>query len=167
MRSTVVIAGLFSLVAIAGAAPSVTLEARDAQSVRVKVGGESRIGFGLRPRAGEGWRLRLVEMNHGAHAEVVDVTPGTPARTLRVAMSGGELFFDHVRFQGGHVYRVQLRQGAALAGHAFVYLYPEAVVKEAPRGKESSRPAKIEFREESLNDSSGSDEIIPVRKSSL
>jgi hypothetical protein len=108
------------------------LAVRHAEAVRVSVAHKSHPALGLRALpAAAGWRLELA--GEGAAADVIDVTPGTPARTLSVPVIGRALVFDTLRFAGGHVYRVQLR-GDGRTSWSFVYLYPDpALVKIAPK----------------------------------
>ncbi len=140
------------------------LHTRDAESVRVRVAGEAKLGVGLRARS-DGWRLRLQETGGGATAELIDVTPGTPARMLNVMVTGDELLLDTVRFEGGHVYRLQIRRGDRTIGSGFVYLYPAAPLKDMPR---SRQPAKMQFTPtETAADKSDGDSPHPVAKSPL
>jgi len=110
--------------------------------------------------------MRLPGTGGGASADVIDVTPGTPARTLRVMVAGDELLFDGLRFQGGHVYHVQLRRGSEAIGSAFVYLYPEAPqLKDTPRGRQ---PTKVQFApKETVSDERDDQAIRPVVKRPL
>lgn len=108
------------------------LPARNAGDVRVAVANKVRHAFALKAVADGGWRLEL-----GADAEradLIDVTPGTPARTLSVPVIARVVKLDGVRFVGGHVYHLALRSGARTAS-GFVYLHPVAAAKQAPRGK--------------------------------
>jgi len=97
--------------------------------VRVSVANKSQHAIGLRPLpGGAGWRLELA--GAGDAADIIDVTPGTPARTLSVAVVGRMLAFDAQRFAGGHIYRVQLRGHGAWS---FVYLYPDPATLKLPK----------------------------------
>ena len=115
--------------ALAAAEP---LPVKHVEAVRVSVANKSQHAFGLRALpAGAGWRLDLA--GDGDSADVIDVTPGTPARTLTVAVIGRALKFDALRFAGGHVYRVQLH-GDKRSSWSFVYLYPDpSTLKLPPR----------------------------------
>jgi hypothetical protein len=156
----VVLVSLLALAVPAGAA----LKTKDAEAVRVRVAGGAKMGVGLRPHS-DGWRLRLEETGGGARAELIDVTPGTPARTLSVMVSGDELLLDHVRFHGGHVYHVMIRRGEKSIGSGFVYLYPAAPIKDLPRTRE---PAKMQFTPtETAADKTESNAPHPVAKSAL
>ncbi len=154
---------LITLLGLTGIADA-ALKTRDAEAVRVKVAGAPKMGVGLRPRS-DGWRLRLEETGGGASAELIDVTPGTPARMLNVMVSGDELLLDSVRFQGGHVYHVSIRRGERAIGSGFVYLYPTAPLKDLPRDRV---PAKMQFTPtETAADTSDSSAPHPVAKSPL
>ena len=141
---------------------SAPLPARDGESVRVVVNQRSRAAVALRPRAGA-WRLSLAV--GATSAEIVDVTPGTPARTLTLAVDGGELVFDDARFAGGHVYQVRLRlprdRHDAIG---FVYLHPAPVAPSRARG-----PQHMSFGDEPTEaptpPPSSDDAIAPVPKS--
>lgn len=134
---------------IAAAAP---FQARHAERVRVRVAGQMREGFGVRARAGV-WRLDVGLAAARASAEIIDVTPRTAARTLVVAVIGGELLFDPSRFTGGHVYRVQLRSAGSPLESAFVYLYPDVDLKVAPRPRGAK---KVTFTADEPRPSEGS-----------
>ena len=110
------------------------LPVKHAEAVRVSVANKHERAVGLRARpGGAGWQLELAA--DGQSADVIDVTPGTPARTLAVTVVGRTLKFDALRFAGGHVYRVQLRGDKRMAW-GFVYLYPDpAALKMAPAKK--------------------------------
>jgi hypothetical protein len=152
---------LFALL-VAAPAQALPLQLKNAESVRVQVNRQSKPAFALRPdKDREGWRLAFVDGANGS-AELVDVTPGTPARTLAVPINGGELFLDGGRFAGGHVYHLVLRRSGAFVGSSYVYLYPVAPLKEGPR----RGPQRVQFvADEPANPSS--DEIQPVSKSGL
>ncbi len=121
--------------AIAAAEP---LPAKHVEAVRVSVANKSQHALALRALpAGAGWRLELA--GDGSTADAIDVTPGTPARTLAVAVIGRALKFDPLRFSGGHVYRVQLH-GDKHGAWSFVYLYPDpAMAKMAPKKRGTQR----------------------------
>jgi hypothetical protein len=127
MRAWVVVLSLWAASAVAEPLP-----AKNAEDVRVSVANKSRHAFALKPLAAGGWQLEL-----GADAEradLIDVTPGTPARTLTVPVVARAVRFDAVRFVGGHVYHLSLRAGARVAS-GFVYLHPATAAKERPRGR--------------------------------
>lgn len=109
------------------------LPVKHVEAVRVSVANRSQHALGLRALpAGGGWRLDLA--GDGDTAEIIDVTPGTPARTLTVAVIGRMLKLDPLRFAGGHVYRVQLN-GDKRPSWSFVYLYPDAATLKLPPRK--------------------------------
>jgi hypothetical protein len=137
------------------------LKARNPEIVQVKVGGQAKQGIALRSHP-EGWRLELSGSTANGTAELVDLTPGTPARTLAVPVNGDELLLDAARFIGGHVYRVQLRRGGVAVESGLVYLYPSPVLKDAPQTKVPQR-LKFSADEKPLDDTG----IQPVSKSSL
>jgi hypothetical protein len=151
----------FVLSSLSAGALAAPLEARNAEPVRVTVAKQAKQGFGLRARP-EGWRLDLGPVGGNATAEVVDITPGTAARTLMVVVNGDSLLFDNTRFWGGHVYRVQLRRAGQPVSSGIVYLYPDPQLKEAPR---STQPARVKFAaDEQPADSAAP---APVAKSGL
>ncbi len=150
MRKLVVVWWLLG--ASAGADP---LAVRNAEDVRVSVAQKARHAWGLKPLPGAaGWQLELRGDADGA--EIIDVTPGTPARTLSLAVAARVLRFDPVRFVGGHVYQVQLR-GAARASSGLVYLYPDAAAKLAP----NKGVARVRFDadERATDDGSGIERV--------
>jgi hypothetical protein len=153
---------ILGLLLSSGAVFGAPLELLGGESVRVKVAGQSKAGFAIHPGGEDGWRVRLGATQGAVTAELIDVTPGTPARTLRVAVVGGELFLDGVRFHGNHVYRVDVRRAGISLGSALVYLRPRAQLKEAPRRKEATR---VDFASDVTEPVS--DEIAPVTKSPL
>ena len=111
------------------------LPVKHVTAVRVAVGNKSQSAIGLRALPGAaGWRLELA--GGGDAADIIDVTPGTPARTLAVVVVGRVLTFDALRFTGGHVYRVQLRGQKAWS---FVYLYPDPATMKLPAKKGTER----------------------------
>src|SRR5437667_1370330 len=74
--------------------------------IRVSVANKSQKALGLRPLpAGAGWRLDLAA--DADSVDIIDLTPGTPARTTTLPVAGRALRFDALRFAAGHVYRVQ------------------------------------------------------------
>jgi hypothetical protein len=103
--------------------------------VRVSVANRSQKALGLKPQPGvSGWRLDLASDVDAA--DIIDLTPGTPARTISLTIIGRALRFDPMRFVGGHVYRVQLKSSGKPASLTFVYLYPEAAAEPRRRGTE-------------------------------
>jgi hypothetical protein len=139
------------------------LPARNGDEVRLNVNQRSRKATRLRP-TGEGWRLELSATSANGAADVFDVTPGTPARTLSVMVNGGSILFDRVRFAGGHAYRVQLRSNGRAAESGFVFLVADPPPKELPRrGAE-----RLRFDDETAKSSKTSDDkIAPVEKAPL
>lgn len=139
--------------AIAAAEP---LPVKHVEAVRVSVASRSQHAIGLRALpAAAGWRLELA--GDGDSAEVIDVTPGTPARMLSVPVVGRTLTFDALRFAGGHVYRVQLR-GDKRTTWSFVYLYPDPATLKLPPKKSGAE--RVRFDE---NDAPAADEGAPAR----
>jgi hypothetical protein len=115
------------------------LPVKHVEAVRVSVANRSQHAFGLRALPGAaGWRLELTAARDADAADIIDVTPGTPARTLTVAVVGRMLTFDPLRFTGGHVYRVALR-GDKRAAWSFVYLYPDPATLKLPAKKGTER----------------------------
>jgi len=113
------------------------LPVKHVEAVRVSVANKSQHAIGLRALPGStGWRLELT--GAGDAADIIDVTPGTPARTLSVAVIAHALVFDALRFTGGHVYRVALR-GDKRATWSFVYLYPDPSTLKLPARKGTER----------------------------
>ena len=151
--------GFAFLIVLGLALPSVAspLRLRN-QAIRVRVNGESKPGYQLRPEGPNGniWKLRLELTDAQARFDVIDVTPNTPARTISLRANAGEVVFDG-RFEGGHVYRI-----ATATSSTFVYLQPPAVM-QAPQQK---GPAKVDFEpgEKALADDSG---IEAAHKGSL
>lgn len=144
---------VLSLSALAVAEP---LPVKHAEAVRVPVAGKSQRAIGLRALpGGAGWRLDLAA--DGEQADVIDVTPGTPARTLAVTVVGRTLKLDAPRFAGGHVYRVALRSGAHSAW-SYVYLYPDPSQLKLPVRKGGAE--RVRFDD---HDSAGSDDGAPAR----
>lgn len=116
-------AALLSFSSSANAAASL-LRLRGAKVVRVR--GVSGTPFQL-ASDGTGWRLELADLPAGGtSAELIDVTPGTPARTLSLVVDGATLHLDDLRFAAGHVYRLQLRKAGAAVAVGLVYLPPRA-----------------------------------------
>jgi len=138
------------------------LPARNGDEVRLSVNQKSRRATRLRPSpSGEGWRLELGSTSANGAADVFDVTPGTPARTLAVSINGGSILFDRVRFAGGHVYRVQLRTDGKAGASGFVFLMAD------PPAKEPVRRGTERVRFDTDEPAPGDDGIKPVDKSPL
>ena len=156
MKSLLVASLLLSIPAAAE-----PLKARNTKEVRVAVSGRELRGLQVRPST-EGWRLELGAQRGSGAAEVIDVTPGTPARFVTVAITAGEVLFDRVRFVGGHVYRVQLRVDGQASASGYIYLMPETPVKEAPR----SRAERVRF-DANEPEAKKDDAILHVEKSPL
>ena len=111
------------------------LPVKHVDSVRVSVANRSQKALALRAAAAGGWRLDLE--GEGDTADVIDLTPGTPARTITLAVVTNTLQFDAVRFTGGHVYRVQLN-GKKRPSVSLVYLYPDPSKLKLPPTKKTS-----------------------------
>jgi hypothetical protein len=156
MKSLLVASLLLSIPAAAE-----PLKARNTKEVRVAVSGKELRGLQVRPST-EGWRLELGAQRGSGVVEVIDVTPGTPARFVSVAITAGEVLFDRVRFVGGHVYRVQLRVDGQPSASGYIYLAPETIVKEAPR----SRAERVRF-DANEPEAKKDDAILHVEKSPL
>jgi hypothetical protein len=156
MKSLLVASLLLSIPAAAE-----PLKARNTKEVRVAVSGKELRGLQVRPST-EGWKLELGAQRGSGAVEVIDVTPGTPARFVTVAITAGEVLFDRVRFLGGHVYRVQLRVDGQPSASGYVYLVPETPVKEAPR----SRAERVRF-DANEPEAKKDDAILHVEKSPL
>lgn len=147
-------------VAVGGVAAAEPLPVKRVEAVRVSVASKSQHAIGLRALpAGAGWRLDLASDGDGGSADAIDVTPGTPARMLSVAVIGRTLTFDPVRFAGGHVYRVQLR-GEKRAPWSFVYLYPDPAALKLPPRKKASAAERVRFDE---HDAPTADDGAPAR----
>ena len=135
------------------------LPVKHVAAVRVSVANKSQHALGLRALpAGAGWRLELAASD-GDSADVIDVTPGTPARTLTIAVVGRTLTFDALRFAGGHVYRVQLRGDKRGASWSFVYLYPDAAALKLPPPK-AGAAERVRFE---ADDDNARDDGAPAR----
>lgn len=156
MKSLVLASLLLSIPAAAE-----PLKARNTKEVRVAVSGRELRGLQVRPTS-EGWRLELGAQRGSGAAEVIDVTPGTPARFVTVAITAGEVLFDRVRFVGGHVYRVQLRVDGQASASGYIYLAPEIVAKEPKRG----HAERVRF-DENEPAAAHDDAILHVEKSPL
>lgn len=138
--------------ALAGA----ELPVKHVDSVRVSVANKSQKALALHATTGGGWRLDLE--GDGDSADVIDVTPGTPARTITLAVVTSTIKFDAVRFAGGHVYRVQLN-GKKGSSYSLVYLYPDASkLKLPPPRKGSAQHVRFDS-----NDAAASDDGAPAR----
>ena len=150
---------LVAWVQLQGQAEAAPLKVKNAVAVRVTMAQGSQRGLGVKPER-DGWRLQLslAKVSQDTSVEVIDVTPGTPARTLSVLLRGEEALLDGQRFEGGHVYRVQLRSGSGIDS-AYVYLYPSGPVAAVKEG-----PTKLEFAGDEREGTSGP---APVRKSAL
>ncbi len=142
--------------ALAAADP---LPVKHVDSIRVSVANKSQKALALHPTAAGGWRLDLE--GDGTSADVIDMTPGTPARTLTVQVVMSTLKFDSARFAGGHVYRVQLN-GGKRPSVSLVYLYPDASVAKMPK-----KPATQRVRFDSNDAPAADDGIARVDKGSL
>lgn len=129
--------------ALAAAEP---LPVKHVEAVRVSVANKAQHALAVRALAGgAGWRLELAA--DGDSADIIDVTPGTPARTLTLAVIGRALKFDALRFAGGHVYRVQLH-GDKRDSWSFVYLYPDpSTLKLPPRKPNSAERVRFDADE--------------------
>ncbi|HEX8953559.1 MAG TPA: hypothetical protein VF945_17000 [Polyangia bacterium] len=133
---------MFSWCALAAAEP---LPVKHVEAVRVSIANKAQHALALRALpGGAGWQLDLAADGDGA--DVVDVTPGTPARTLALTVVGRTLRFDALRFAGGHVYRVQLR-GDRRAAWSYVYLYPDPATLKLPRAKAGTERVRFDADE--------------------
>lgn len=150
----------FSLLLLSGVARA-DLPVKHAEAVRVSVANRAQKAVGLHALDGGGWRLELAV--EGASAEVIDLTPGTPARTLSIAVVAGTLKFDSVRFAAGHVYRVQLNGTAKGPSVGLVYLYPDATAAKLPARKSGTQRVRFDNDEAPAKDEG----ITRVEKGSL
>jgi hypothetical protein len=142
----------FALVTSWCALAGAELPVKHVDSVRVSVANKSQKALALHATPGGGWRLDLE--GDGDSADVIDVTPGTPARTITIAVVTNTIKFDSVRFAGGHVYRVQLN-GKKRASASLVYLYPAATVEKLPKKATTQR-----VRFDAADSAGGSDDTI-------
>jgi len=140
------------------------LPVKHAVAVRVSVLNRAQKALGLHAVDAGGWRLELAAA--GTSADVIDLTPGTPARTLNVAVVGSSLHFDSGRFVAGHVYRVQLN-GAAKPSVGLVYLYPDATAAKMPAHKAGAQRVRFDADEPPPAPSKDDDGITRVEKGSL
>ena len=147
---------LASLLLSATAAAEPALKALDPHVRVVNARGHKALNLKASPT---GWRLELRGEDDGV-AEVFDVTPGSPARTVTLALRRGLVTFDRARFAGGHVYRVALRGDAATLGVGFVYLYPEAPAKMA--APERPRVQRLGFDASDAKGGDAEDEMPAV-----
>ena len=156
------LAFVVSVLGVAGTASAMQpLPVKHVQSVRVSVANRAQKALALRATAGGGWRLDLE--GDGVSADVIDVTPGTPARTVTIEVVTNTITFDNVRFAGGHVYRVQLNGGPKGPAASLVYLYPDAPAK-IPARKAGPQRVRFDGNEPATKDDGG---ISRVEKGSL
>lgn len=142
---------------IAAAEPTV----KNGETVRVSLAGHAQRAVGLR-FTDAGWSFDVATQR--TRAELIDVTPGTPARTLSVAIVGGTLKLDGVRFAGGHVYRAQLLGGARPAPTVvLLYLHPDPAAAKVPAKKAGAQRVRFDSDEPAADDSG----ISHVEKGSL
>jgi hypothetical protein len=145
--------------ASAGAEP---LVARNGDEIRLLVAQKPRKAVRLKPEPQAGWRLELGGPHVSGVAELIDVTPGTPARTIAIAVSGGAAILDQVRFTGGHAYHVQVHLDGQPSASGFVYLVSGPPAKAAPR----RGTQRIRFDKDDAP-APASDELQPSRKGGL
>jgi hypothetical protein len=144
---------------VSSANAAAALRLRGAKVVRVR--GVAGTPFQIAADA-SGWRLELAELPAaGTSAELIDVTPGTPARMLTVRVEGTTLHLDDFRFVAGHVYRLQLRKAGAPMAVALVYLPPRA--DDLPRATSSNRVDFVEGEQPAVD----GDMPAPQRKGRL
>jgi hypothetical protein len=147
--------------ALLAGAPATATPSRT-RSLRVKVGNGTRRGIGLHGAA-DGWHLELARGDAHRLAEVIDVTPGAPARTLTLAVGNDEVVLDPRRFVGGHVYQVLLLGDDVRQETRWVFLFPSATrTKDSPQPP-PKEPQKIKFVDDEKP--AGDDAIQPVQKS--
>jgi hypothetical protein len=131
------------------------LPVKHVDSIRVSVANKSQKALALHATPGGGWRLDLE--GDGESADVIDLTPGTPARTTTLAVVTNTIKFDPVRFLGGHVYRVQLN-GGKRSSVSLVYLYPDATkLKQPPVRKGQAQRVRFD-----ANDTTATDDGAPA-----
>jgi hypothetical protein len=129
-----------SWAALAGAEPPPPPVKHAPPTIRVSLANRSQKALALHATPAGGWRLDL-EVD-AVSADVIDLTPGTPARTVTLAVVTNTIKFDSVRFAGGHVYRVQLNGGKRPIVN-LVYLYPDASAAKMPPKK--AGPQRVRF----------------------
>ena len=136
---------------------------KNGETVRVSLAGRSQRAVGLR-YAETGWSYDGARER--TRADLIDMTPGTPARTLSVTIVGNTLKLDGVRFVGGHVYRAQLSGGARPAPTVLLlYLYPDPATAKLPSKKAGAQRVRFDSSDEpAATDDSG---IKRVEKGSL
>jgi hypothetical protein len=137
------------------------LPVKHIEAVRVSVSNRAQKALGLRAATGGGWRLDLE--GDGVSADVIDLTPGTPARTVTIAVITNTIRFDSARFAGGHVYRVQLNGGPKGPLASLVYLYPDAAPAKMPAKKAGPQRVRFDGNEPETKDEG----ISRVEKGSL
>jgi hypothetical protein len=129
--------------------------------VRVLVANRTQLATGLHALpAGAGWRLDVT--SDAQSADIIDLTPGTPARTFTLSVLSRALRFDSMRFVGGHVYRVALRSRGRVSA-SLVYLYPDPAMAKLPK----SGTQRVRFEGDDAPAAADSDGIRPVNKGSL
>jgi hypothetical protein len=130
-------------------------------TIRVSIANRSQKALALRATAAGGWRLDL-EVD-AVSADVIDLTPGTPARTVTLEVVTNTIKFDKVRFAGGHVYRVQLNGGKRPIV-SLVYLYPDVSAAKLPPKKAATQRVRFDTDDKKP---AGDDGIPRVDKGSL
>jgi hypothetical protein len=152
--------GLWAATLLSSATSTATpLLVKNAEVVRMPVGGQMKKGIGLRrTSAQEGWRMKLLNAKPNSSVEVIDITPGAPTLILSIFADGDQVRFDR-RFPAGHVYLVQIRGGAQLTS-GLVYLYPSEPLEKEPK----KRSEQIVFTADERPQSS---ELEPLPKEPL
>jgi hypothetical protein len=146
----------FAVVTTWCALATAELPVKHVDSIRVSVANKSQKAIALHASTGGGWRLDLE--GDGDSADVIDLTPGTPARTITLAVITNTLKFDGVRFAGGHIYRVQLN-GKKGSSYSLVYLYPDASKLKLPPVRKGAAQ-RVRFDDDAA---AASDDGAPAR----
>ena len=125
-------------------------------TIRVRLGGRSERGTGLRP-SGHSWLLELTGAGN-TEIELKDVTKGASSMKWTVLLNQDRAELDDTRFIPGHAYRIQVRKGM-MEQSGLVYLYPP----------QSSKRTEIQFEDTTKISPSASndDGIATVPKNSL
>jgi hypothetical protein len=145
------------VLALASSVDAAPLVARNVKRVRVHVNRRARRGLGVQSIP-HGWRLALRDRGSG-DAQAIDVTPGTPARTVDMPVAGGVLFFDLDRFAAGHTYHVRVHRAGmgARVARGYVYLLP-------PPRRPTAAPQRLDFTDgDEPADAAGDDEPLVAR----
>jgi hypothetical protein len=147
---------LLAILLGASQAAAAPLIGKHARRMLVSVNHHRRGGLGVRP-CSDGWHLRLAHSPNGL-AELIDVSPRTPARTISQGLDGDELYLDTGRFKGGHVYQLQLRRGEAIVSRGYVYLYP----RSSRSARDCPAPQRLVFGSAEMSEPGDDDGSSPA-----